>query len=251
MKDVHILNKRDAATQNLIYSGMSKVSAESLQSVTQGEFMRRQRANRLAVYAKRWIYRILMRKKKQEHINVDLEEEESLNPYLFQIREIIEQILEKRNISYEVFSPVMIDGKDSEATLMAAELLAEDLNHLTILTDQPAYFENYADNMYEERGLLVEIFPKNLPKTADFSSDELQGNVILDFEKPKENSFRIKFGKKLYIPVFKKAWEPAGNLDIAVPIGYNTVIVKGKKTEKEISYFDKFERAFYGNEIIE
>ena len=109
--------------------------------------MRRQRANRLAVYAKRWIYRILMRKKKQEHINVDLEEEESLNPYLFQIREIIEQILEKRNSSYEVFSPVMIDGKDSEATLMAAELLAEDLNHLTILTDQPAYFEKYADNM--------------------------------------------------------------------------------------------------------
>ena len=157
--------------------------------------MHRQRANRLAVYAKRWIYRILIRRKRQEYVSVDLEEEEVLNPYLFQIREIIEQVLEKRNISYEKFAPVIIDGNDSEPALMAAELLADDLNRLTILTEHPAYFENYADNMYEERGLLVEIFPKDLPKVADFSSDELRGNVILDFEKPKETSFQIKFGK--------------------------------------------------------
>lgn len=213
--------------------------------------MHRQRGNWLAVYAKRWIYRILIRRKRQEYVAVDLEEEEVSNPYLFQIREIIEQILEKRNISYEKFAPVIIDGNDSEAALMAAELLADDLNRLTILTEHPAYFENYADNMYEERGLLVEIFPKDLPKKADFSSNELRGNVILDFEKPKEASYQIKFGKKIYIPVFKKSWEPAGNLDIAVPIGYNTVIVKGKKTERELSYPDKLERAFYGNEIIE
>ncbi len=213
--------------------------------------MHRQRVNRLAVYARRWIYHILIRRKRQEYICVDLEEEEPSNPYLFQMREIIEQVLEKRNISYEKFAPVIIDGKDSEAALMAAELLAEDLNRLTIITDHPAYFERYADNMYEERGLLVEIFPKDLPKLADFSSDELRGNVILDFEKPKEASFQIKFGKKLYIPVFKRPWEPAGNLDIAVPIGYNTVIVKGNEATEKLHCSDKLERAFYGNEMIE
>ena len=212
--------------------------------------MRRKRAGRLTLYAKRLIYRILIRRNKTEHITADFEEEEILNPYLFQIREIIEQILEKRNISYEAFSPLIIDGDDSEAALMAAELLAEDLNHLTILTDHPAYFQNYADNMYEERGLLVEIFPKDLRKVADFSSSELRQNVILDFEKPKESSFQIKFGKKLYVPIFKRPWEPAGNLDIAVPIGYNTVIVNGSNMTEKTSYPDRLERAFYGNEII-
>lgn len=213
--------------------------------------MYRQRSNRLMVYAKRFIYRILMKKKRREYITVDLEEEEILNPYLFQIREIIEQILKKRNISYEVFSPIIIDGNDPEAALTAAELLAEDLNHLIILTDHPAYFENYVNNMYEERGLLVEVLPKDLRGITDFSFDEIKGNVILDFEKPNETSVHIKFGKKLYIPVFKKKWEPAGNLDIAIPIGYNTMIVKGNGAEQKPAHMDKLERAFYRNEIIE
>lgn len=172
--------------------------------------MYRQRSNRLTFYVKRLIYRIWLSRKKQEYIPVDLGEEEILNSYLFQIREVIEQILEKRNISYEIFFPVILDGNDSEAALTAAELLAKDLNHLMILTDHPAYFENYADNMYEERGLLVEILPKDLSKTADFFSGETRGNVILDFEKPNEASAPVKFGKKIYIPVFKKKWEPAG-----------------------------------------
>lgn len=213
--------------------------------------MYRHRSKRLALYTKRMVYRIWKRRKRQAYVPVDLEEEELLNPYLFQIREIIEQILEKRHISYEAFSPLLIDGSDSEAALTAAELLAPDLNRMSIITDNPAYFEGYADNMYEESGLLVEIVPKNLSGIADFSSDDFKGNVILDFEKPKEASSQIKFGKKLYIPVFKKNWEPAGNLDIAVPIGYNTVIVKGNETKQKLSYADKFERAFYGNEIIE
>lgn len=213
--------------------------------------MHRQRSNRLTFYVKRLIYHIWLSRKKQEDIPVDSGEEEILNPYLFQIREVMEQILEKRKISYEIFSPVILDGNDSEAALTAAELLAKDLNHLIILTDHPAYFENYADNMYEERGLLVEILPKDLSKTADFFSGETRGNVILDFEKPNEASVPVKFGKKIYIPVFKKKWEPVGNLDIAVPIGYNTMTVKSNGTESSLSYADKFERAFYGNEIIE
>lgn len=210
--------------------------------------MYRQRANRLPLFVKKLLYRIMIRRKRRELVTVDYEEEEASNPYLFQIREIIEQILEKKNIAYEAFSPILIDGNDSEAALTAAELLAEDLNRLIILTDHPAYFERYADNMYEERGLLVEIFPKNLSGTADFSSGELRGNVILDFEKPKEASAEIKFGKKVYIPVFKKAWEHAGNLDIAVPIGYNTMIVRNSETGRKRFCEDKFERAFYGNE---
>ena len=161
----HILNKRAAAIQILIYSGMSKVSAESLQSVTQGEFMRRQRANRLAVYAKRWIYRILMRKKKQEHINVDLEEEESLNPYLFQIREIIEQILEKRNISYLTlnwFMQTLLDRSDRMAMYAGLELRVPFCDHRLVeyMWNVPWDMKAYNGR---EKGLLRHIMKEELP----------------------------------------------------------------------------------------
>lgn len=162
------------------------------------------------------------------------------NPYLPQIREIIENVLKEKKISYADFAPILVDGKDSEKTLSAAEVLSRDLNHITILTENRAYFENYADNMYEEQGLIVEIFPK---KETNFL-----GNAILDFEQDKDFIRQFDFKEKLYIPIFKRKWESAGNLDIAVPIGYNTVIVRGSKIEKKQPHLDKFEQAFYDNE---
>lgn len=176
------------------------------------------------------------------------EEEKGGNPYLPQIREIIEFILKKKNIPYEQFVPVIIDGEDSEHALAAIQLLSRDLNRLILLTDYPAYFENISERLYEEQGLIAEIFPKTVGKTAALQYDETLGNVILDFEEPKERTEDIKFGHKIYIPVFKKAWESAGNLDIAVPIGYNTVIVKDIKTVHKQPCLDRFEQAFYENE---
>lgn len=169
------------------------------------------------------------------------------NTYLPWIREIIEQILTERKISYEEFSPVLIDGKDSRECLSAAEALSEGLNHLVILTERPAYFETYADTMYEEHGLIVEICRKDQRKIEELGDGRSRGNVIIDFEEQGEREEAIRFGRKMYIPVFKKQWEHCGNLDIEVPIGYNTVIVRSGKIKKKQPQYDKFERAFYEN----
>ena len=133
-------------------------------------------------------------------------EEEKGNCYLPQLREIIEIILEKRKIPYEQFAPVLIDGGDVQDTLLGAELLGRDLNRLTILTDRPAYFTEYTDSMYEENGLIVELSLKDAQKIAELSAEGTGSNVILDFETTGERKGEIKFGKKLYIPVFIWTW---------------------------------------------
>lgn len=196
----------------------------------------------------RFARRLFFRSGQQKEEQVLQEEEGYENPYLGQLRRIIEQILEQKKIPYGQFAPVFLDGNDSQYALWAADLLGRDLNRLTILTEHPAYFERFADNMYEEHGLIAEVFFKERRKLTEIISDGGKGCVILDFEKPGEGFGRIRFEKKLYIPVFKKRWESAGNLDIAVPIGYNTMIVRGSEEEETQLYFDKFERAFYENE---
>lgn len=178
----------------------------------------------------------------------EAEEGKRQNPYLPQIREIMKQVLKGRGISYEQFAPVIIDGSDSGDALMAAELLAKDLNSLVLLTGQPEYFEEFAENIYEEQGLIVQILLKNQKTCADCYSDSAYGNVILDFEDPNEENHVPEFGRKTYIPIYKRRWESAGNLDIAVPIGYNTLIVRGNAAAGKRRSLDKFEQAFYNNE---
>lgn len=175
-------------------------------------------------------------------------EEEEGNPYLPQIREIMEQVLKEKGIAYEQFAPVIIDGNDPDHALMAAERLAGDLNSLVLLTDQPEYFEEFAENIYEEQGLITQIFPKASETCAQLYLDGARCNVILDFEDPGEEGHVPEFGKKIYIPIFKRRWESAANLDIAVPIGYNTMIVKGSERAEKWRRLDKFEQAFYNNE---
>lgn len=194
-----------------------------------------------------WKSKAVRRKEKKERVESEPEEFCENNPYLPQIRKIMEQVLEKKNISYEKFAPILIAGEDPENCLAAAESLSEDLNYLVILTDEPAYFQNYADNMYEEQGLLVEVLSPKKEKIPQIATGVIRGNVILDFEKKAEASSKIEFGTKIYIPIFKQRWKSVGNLDITVPIGYNIMIVNVSKHEEKQSGLDKFERAFYEN----
>ena len=125
---------------------------------------------------------------------------------------------------------------EPEDTKSVLEQLAADLNFLTIYTDRPAYFREFAETMYEENGLLVMIFPKKYldRKNILFSEERFPKKLILDFEwQGKCYEQQIRQGKH-YIPIHKKPWETAENLDIVVPIGYNTVIVKGVKNDLEL-----------------
>ena len=51
-----------------------------------------------------------------------------------------------------------------------------------------------------------------------------------------------------YIPIHKKPWEIRENLDILVPFGYNTVIVKSKCTNDKKFVNDRFDEGFYRDE---
>lgn len=179
---------------------------------------------------------------------VPLESERKENRYLPQLREILDAVLKKKKLSYEKLMPVIIDGYDIENVLLAIRCIGRDVNRLVVLTDRAAYFENISEKLYEEQGLIIEMFPKTDEKIAALGEEESKGNLILDFETKSERSEEIKFGRKIYIPIFKKPWEDAGNLDITVPIGYNTVIVKNIKTVHKQPCLDKFEQAFYENE---
>lgn len=121
--------------------------------------------------------------------------------------------------------------------------LMEDLNFLTIYTERPAYFYELAETMYEENGLLVVLFPKQAWKRQTACKKSV--TLVLDFEwEGACHLGQIQPGR-YYIPIHKKPWKQGENLDIIVPIGYNTVIVKGIQEEKKMSRRDRFEEAFY------
>ena len=76
--------------------------------------------------------------------------------------------------------------------------------------------------MYEDTGLVVQL---EVDKEVS-----LEGvNVIVDMERKGNCYYRYMKEGVLYIPVYKRPWsyvKMLENLDISVPIGYNTVIVK-------------------------
>lgn len=149
------------------------------------------------------------------------------NPFLPHFRWILEQILEKYGVSYGDIRPLLLD-RDTEPESMLSEddvelvleQMSEDLNFLRIATERPVYFSYYIEKMYEENGLVVQLESKK-----DFSLERI--NLVLDMEQ-KSGLHRECIKEQIhYIPIYKKPWNQAENLDISVPIGYNTVIVKG------------------------
>jgi len=160
----------------------------------------------------------------------EAEEEEKGNPFLPKLRSILEHLLPMYQISYREFRPLLIDTDTTPESLLdddPAEIvldqISDDLNFLRISTDRPAYFSEYIQRMYEESGLVVQIEDKGQEVLEDV-------NVILDLEERGDCSRKYMREYILYIPVFKRKWnrlETLQNLDISIPIGYNTVIVKG------------------------
>lgn len=149
------------------------------------------------------------------------------NPFLPHFRELLEQLLERCGVSYQDFRPLILD-RDTEPESMLTEddvalvleQISEDLNFLRIATERPAYFSCYIEKMYEENGLIVQVQDKN-----EVSAEGI--NAVLDMEQT--GGIRREFIRENvhYVPVYKRPWNQAQNLDISIPIGYNTVIVKG------------------------
>lgn len=149
------------------------------------------------------------------------------NPFLPQFRRIMEQILYRYEIPYQDFHPLLVDTDTQPESMLSEddvalvlEQLSGDLNFLRIATSRPAYFSYYIERMYEENGLVVQLEEKKR-----LSLDRV--NVVLDMEQEEGIRRECIRENMHYIPVYKKTWNQAENLDISVPIGYNTVIVKG------------------------
>lgn len=165
------------------------------------------------------------------------------NPYLPQLSGILKEILRMRGLSFRDMRLLVVDtdmeraspfrdGDMERAAIFQEEdveqvlsQLSGDLNFLTIWTKRPAYFWNYVETMYEENGLLVQVGYKE-------SAGRTRANVTLDFEEKGSIWIPPMEAPAIYLPVYKKRWETAENLDICVPIGYNTVIVKGILNEE-------------------
>ena len=153
------------------------------------------------------------------------------NPFLPQLRWILEQVLEKYEMNYLIFRPLLLDTDtppesmlEEDDVALVLEQISSDLNFLRIATDRPAYFASYIERMYEDTGLVVQT-----ETPEEISLDGI--NVILDMERKGNCHYRYMKEGILYIPLYKRPWSQVKmmqNLDISIPIGYNTVIVKGR-----------------------
>ena len=175
------------------------------------------------------------------------------NAYLRDFVPVLGQILKEKQIAPEKLHLEIIDEESEEKSIFepvgvdeVLDQLADELNHLTVYTDRPAHFQAFAEQIYEENGLMPLIFTKKQLKSRSFSG--AQGvAVVLDFEWEGQCYFNLLAQGKNYIPIHKKPWKIAENLDIIVPFGYNTVIVKSRQNKKKKPVRDRFEEAFYSD----
>lgn len=175
--------------------------------------------------------KIRMHSQKQAKEEAWEEEAAEGNPFLPKLRWILDQVLEKYEMDYRIFCPLLLDTDtppesmlDEDDVELVLEQISSDLNFLRIVTDRPAYFASYIERMYEDTGLVVQI--------GNREELSLEGvNVILDMERKGNCHYRYMKDGILYIPLYKRPWSQVKmmqNLDISIPIGYNTVIVKGR-----------------------
>ena len=183
------------------------------------------------------------------------------NVFLRDFVPVFGQILKEKNIPPEKLHLEIIDEESVEKSIFepagvdeVLEQLADELNYLTVYTDRPAHFSAFAEQVYEDNGLMPLFFSKKQLKCHISSSmegvaatEKRSDTLVLDFEWEGCCYFNVLAQGKKYIPIHKKPWKIAENLDIIVPFGYNTVIVKSRQNKKKKPGRDRFEEAFYSD----
>ena len=178
------------------------------------------------------------------------------NPYLADFQRIFFEILRIKGINPAKIEVTVLDEEINERHVFERRdvkdvlyQIGPKLNVLTIYTDRPEYFLEYVQKMDEENGLIVSVFSKKILK-ENMRMQTQERLVVLDFEW-QGNCEMLGHGRTCaYLPIYKKPWKIAENLDIIVPFSYNTVIVKGNcETDKKFVN-DRFDEGFYRDELF-
>lgn len=175
------------------------------------------------------------------------------NTFLRDFAPVFHGIVQRLQIKTNLLAVEVVDEEDGSYSIFeladvldALEQIAPELNFLTIYTGRAAYFYEFAEKMYEENGLIITFLPKREFKRArQAKTREECPTLVLDFEWEGSPIEGAHCAEKYYVPIHKRPWEKLGNLDIVVPIGYNTVIVKGVLNCEKKPGRDRLEQAFY------
>ena len=179
------------------------------------------------------------------------------NPYLAEFQKIFFEILRIKELNPAKIEVAVIDEElglqqifEKRDVRDVLYQIGPRLNELTLYTDRPMYFEEYVKWMDDENGLIVSVYSKRDIKAnrrLKFSGKHL---LILDFERKGDCRMSDWNQTGSYLPIYKKPWKIAENLDIIVPFGYNTVIVKSNYTKDNKFVNDRFDEGFYRDELL-
>ncbi|MCI9491972.1 MAG: hypothetical protein HFH42_02405 [Lachnospiraceae bacterium] len=209
----------------------SQMPAHGRQAWGRNDIEREYRKKALSCQVKHMLGKLTGRFRRKKEAEAFVEEVLEGNPFLPRLRGILEEVLALYQMDYRTFCPLLLDTDtppesmlDEDDVGLVLEQISKDLNFLKVATTRPAYFEAYIERMYEDTGLVVQVEGREEVSLAGV-------NAILDMEQKGDCHYRLIREGILYIPIYKRPWNAVGigqNLDISVPIGYNTVIVKGK-----------------------
>ena len=177
------------------------------------------------------------------------------NHYLGDFASIFFAVLREKEINPAKVELIIFDEEIGAQTLFertgvldVLHQLREYINSLSVYTERPEYFFEFAELASEETGLITIIASKKEQNKVERLPEKNGFRIILDFER---KGVCHNIGRKNnygYIPIYKKPWEMRENLDIIVPFGYNTVIVKSGHTINRKFVNDRFDEGFYRDE---
>lgn len=179
------------------------------------------------------------------------------NPFLMDFLPVFFGVIEAKKIDPKLLEVIVWDEELQRDHIFervdvkdVLYQLGPQVNALTIYTDRPEYFKEFVRQMDDEQGLIVEMWPKERRRNGILVKTGYKMGVVLDFEWKGADLLLKSGGTCVCIPIHKKPWKVAENLDIVVPFGYNTVIVKSKYTNDKKFVNDRFEEGFYRDELF-
>lgn len=179
------------------------------------------------------------------------------NPYLANFQKIFFEILRIKEMNPAKTEVIVLDEEINERHIFERTdvkdvlyQLGPGLNAITIYTDRPEYFLEFVQKMDEENGLIVSVFSKKSLRNRHRLQTKSEKSLILDFEWRGNCEMCGMSMTCAYLPIHKKPWKVAENLDIIVPFSYNTVIVKSNYENDKKFVNDRFDEGFYRDELF-